>query len=95
MRQGSLVFCVSKALKLDHAVSEEEGSTSFAGGGSDASPCKSSAAERERMQPQERMSVFAGNGRHHAHPCFKTAWKCLIRAINGIRYDCFTSEKCS
>jgi hypothetical protein len=40
VKQGSLVFCVSK----------------------------SSEDERERRSPPERMSVFAGNDRHRAHP---------------------------
>ena len=30
--------------------------------------CESSEAERERVEPPERMSEFARKGRHNAHP---------------------------
>ena len=48
------------------------GSTDFVRGGGDASPRNMSDVERERVESLERMSVFAGNARHHAYPNAKS-----------------------
>ena len=42
---------------------------------------KSSEAERERLKPLERMSVFAGNARHNAHPKYKIE-------VNRFKFFC-------
>ncbi len=70
-KQGSLVFCESKAPKPAHTVGERGALTALPGEGATQAPVICSEAERERMEPLERMSVFAGNARHRCSSSVK------------------------